>query len=110
MKFFLDENVDAALAPQLRVRGIDAESVYDLHQQGWSDAALLQYSTAAGRVLVKHNVGDFVTLHRSYVTQGQLHAGIVVTHVRYVGSLLTRLVTLHEASSSEEMNNTLRFL
>jgi predicted nuclease of predicted toxin-antitoxin system len=110
LTFFLDENIDAALAPQLRARGIDAQSVYDLRQQGWSDAALLQYSAEAGRVLVTHNIGDFVTLHRSYQAEGRLHAGIVVTQVRYIGTLLTRLVTLHETIPTEEMNNTFRFL
>lgn len=79
-------------------------------QQGWSDAALLQYSAEAGRVLVTHNIGDFVALHRSYLAESRLHAGIVVTQVRYVGTLLTRLVTLHETIPTEEMNNTLRFI
>ena len=107
MRFYLDENIDAALASQLRARGIDAQSVYDLGQQGWSDAALLQYSVEAGRILVTHNIGDFVTLHRSYLAEERLHTGIVVTHVRYIGTLLTRLVKLHEVVSTEEMQNTL---
>ncbi|MBK5280626.1 MAG: DUF5615 family PIN-like protein [Nitrospiraceae bacterium] len=49
------------MAPQLRARGIDAHNVYDLRQQGWSDAALLQSSAAAGRVVVTHNIRDFAS-------------------------------------------------
>ena len=98
------------MAPQLRTRGIDAHNVYDLRQQGWSDAALLQSSAADGRVVVTHNIRDFVALHHAYLAQGRSHAGIVVTPVRTIGTLLTRLITLHETTTVEEMGNTLRFL
>ena len=98
------------MAPQLRTRGIDAHNVYDLRQQGWADAALLQSSAADGRVVVTHNIRDFIALHRSYLAQGRSHAGIVVTPVRSIGTLLTRLMTLHETTTVEEMVNTLRFL
>jgi hypothetical protein len=106
----LDENMDAAVAPQLRSRGIEAQNVYDLQQQGWSDAALLASSAAAGRILVTHNIRDFIALHRTYLAEGRSHAGIVVTPVRPVGTLLARLVTLHETTTDDEMANTLRFL
>jgi hypothetical protein len=98
------------LAPQLRARGIDAYSVYDLRQQGWSDAALLQSSAADGRVVVTHNIRDFMVLHHTYLSQGRSHAGIVVTPVCTIGTLLTRLMTLHETTTTEEISNTLRFL
>jgi hypothetical protein len=106
----LDENIHAALASQLRQRGIDAHNVYDLQQHGWTDAALLQGAAAQGRVLVTHNISHFVTLHRSYLAGGQTHAGIVVTPVRPIGILLARLIMLHETTTAEEMANTLRFL
>ena len=96
--------------PQLRQRGIDAHSVYDLQQQGWTDAALLKDAAAHGRVLVTHNMNHFMTLHRSYVAEGRSHAGIVVTPVRPIGTLLTRLVTLHETTAAVDMHNALRFL
>lgn len=92
------------------MRGINAHNVYDLQQQGWSDAALLASSAAAGRVIVTHNIRDFVALHHSWLTQGRTHAGIVVTPVRPIGTLLTRLVTLHETSAVDDMRNTIRFL
>ena len=98
------------MATQLRARGIDANNVYHLRQQGWSDAALLQSSAADGRVVVTHNIRDFVVLHHTYLAQGRSHAGIVETPVRTIGTLLTRLMTLHETTTVEEMGNTLRFL
>jgi hypothetical protein len=94
----------------LRQRGIDAHNVYDLQQQGWTDAALLHDAAVRGRILVTHNISHFVTLHRVYLTEGRLHAGIIVTPMRPIGMLLTRLVTLHTTTSMEEMRNTLRFL
>jgi hypothetical protein len=98
------------VAPQLRARGIDTHNVYDLRQQGWSDAALLESSAAAGRVLVTHNIRDFMMLHQTYLVQGRVHAGIVVTPVRAIGTLLTRLVILHESIAPDDIRNTLRFL
>jgi hypothetical protein len=51
-----------------------------------------------------------VNLHRSYLAEGRTHAGIVVTPVRDIGTLLARLVTLQETTSAEEIHGTLRFL
>jgi predicted nuclease of predicted toxin-antitoxin system len=102
--------VHAALAPQLRQQGIDACSVYDLQRQGSTDAVILQEASAQGRVIVTHNIHHFVMLHRSYLAVGRLHAGIVVTLVRPIGTLLTRLIALHETTTAEEMASTLRFL
>jgi hypothetical protein len=102
--------MDAALAPQLRARGIDAHNVYDLQQQGSPDAVLLQSTAAAGQVLVTHNIRDFVALHHAYLAEGRVHAGIVVTPVRPIGTLLERLVRLHESVAAADMQNTLRFL
>jgi predicted nuclease of predicted toxin-antitoxin system len=102
--------VHAALAPQLRQRGIDACSVYDLQRQGSTDMVVLQEAAAQGRVLVTHNISHFVTLHRSYLAEDRPHAGIVVTPVRPIGTLLTRLIALHETTTAEELANTLRFL
>ena len=36
--------------------------------------------------------------------------GIVVMPMRTIGTLLTRLMTLHETTTVEEMGNTLRFI
>lgn len=71
---------------------------------------VLQEAAGQGRVLVTHNISHFVTLHRSYLADGRSHAGIVVTPVRPIGTLLTRLITLHESAAAEETANTLRFL
>jgi Domain of unknown function (DUF5615) len=102
--------MDAALAPQLRTRGIEAHNVYDLQQQGWPDAALLQSSAESGRVLVTHNIRDFMALHHAYLAERRVHAGVVVTPVRPIGTLLARLVMLHEHTTADDMRNTLRFL
>jgi hypothetical protein len=60
--------------------------------------------------LVTHNISHFVNLHRAYLTEGRSHAGIVVTPIRPIGTLLARLVTLQETTTVEAMGNTLRFL
>ena len=71
---------------------------------------VLQEAAAQGRVLVTHNISHFVILHRSYLAEGRPNAGIVVTPMRPIGTLLARLIALHETTTAEEMSSTLRFL
>lgn len=94
----------------MREQGIDALSVYDVHQQGWTDAALLAYAASQNRVLLTHDIRHFVTLHHQYLAEGRSHAGILVTNERYIGQLLDRLDALIQAVTAEEMTKTLRFL
>jgi hypothetical protein len=102
--------VDADLAPQLRQRGLDAVSVYDLNQQGLSDEAILEQAAGQQRVLLTHNIRHFVALHRQYLAKGRSHSGIVVTNERYIGRLIERVLAFASTVPAEEVGNQVRFL
>jgi hypothetical protein len=51
-------------------------------QRGWHrepDEALLALCVAEQRTLLTNNVGDFMTIVRSWAVQGQQHAGLIFT-------------------------------
>ena len=62
--FLLDHNLSRHLLPPLRRLGHDALSARDLGLDRVDDDILLTVATDAGRILVTHNGGDFIVLHR----------------------------------------------
>src|SRR5262249_38988845 len=94
-RLYMDEDsMEDALVRALRVRGLDVLTAHEAGMIEQSDADHLAFSTAEGRVLCTHNVGDFWTLHSEVLAQGQHHAGIIlVPQQRYgIGELLRRLL------------------
>jgi predicted nuclease of predicted toxin-antitoxin system len=81
-----DENVDARVVVELRLRGYDVASIRDRRHHGLDDASVLAVATAEGRVVLTHD-SDFGTLavHRGepfvgivYVRPGDLHPSEVL--------------------------------
>lgn len=72
VRFYLDENMQVAIADQLKRRGIDVVTVRDLNLLGDTDINHLKRAAEMGRVLCTYD-GDYVEL----ATSGMSHAGIV---------------------------------
>ncbi len=72
VRFYLDENVQTAVADQLKRRGIEVVTVRDLGQLGDEDINHLRRATEMGYVLCTHD-SDYVELAAS----GVEHAGII---------------------------------
>mgnify|MGYP001595204931 FL=1 len=89
---------------------MDALSVYDLQQQGRTDVAILEYAASQQRVLLTHDIRNFLELHQQYAAEGLTHAGILITNERYIGRLIQRLITLAEAVTAEEMREQVKFI
>jgi hypothetical protein len=113
LPLYMDEDsMDQALVRALRARGADVLTALDAGMIERSDADHLAVATGAGRVLCTLNVGDFWTLHSSYLANGKRHAGIILMpRQRYgVGELLRRLLRLTATLSPDEMTNRAEFL
>jgi hypothetical protein len=102
IRFYLDENMQVAIAEQLRTRGIDAVTVLDLGLLGDEDINHLQKATALGRVICTHDT-DYVDL----AAQGLEHSGIVIgSHVYHtIGDWVKFLELVHGVYEAEEMIN-----
>ena len=109
-RFFLDEDVYAAVAPALRKSGLDAVSTPEAGRLGEPDESQLAWAAVEGRVLVTFNVAHFVALHAARMQQGQHHAGMVVSSQRPIGDLLRRVLHLAGALDAQAMQDRLEFL
>lgn len=78
MRFFLDEDVNPAVAEIARRRGLDAVSVHEIDRRGLSDEEQLRFSAREGRLLVTRNRDDFIQLTVSFFQASQPHAGLLI--------------------------------
>jgi hypothetical protein len=75
---YADECVDRPLIDGLRARGFDVLTAVEAGKGGEVDAAHLDYASSLDRILLSHNRRDFRRLHRSSISAGREHAGIVL--------------------------------
>lgn len=76
--------LDPEIGIQLRRRRWDVESIQGEHQDliGLDDRVVMERATLLGRVLVTDNVRHFLPLHRSYLVEQRIHAGLILAHPR----------------------------
>ena len=100
MRLLLDEMHAPAVAAALVEAGFDFVAVAASPSlRGSSDADLLDLATAAGRVLVTENLGDFSVLAAARAVAGEPHAGLIFTNparfnratLAYPGNLIVAL-------------------
>lgn len=110
---YLDEDsMNRALIRALRARGMDVTNAVDAGQAGTSDVEQLEHATAEGRVLFTYNIGDFFSLHTSFLQEGRTHAGLILApQQRYsVGEQMRRILRMSGERSPEDMQGRAEFL
>ena len=113
IRLYLDEDAQRlALLQALRARGVDVIAARDVGMRQREDEQHLVFARAQGRALYGFNVGDYYRLHTEFLTQGKLHAGIILAKQQYysVGEQMRRLLRLIATKSAEEMTNHIEFL
>ena len=106
----LDEDVDPLLAGTLRMRGVDAVSVHGIGLRGADDEAVLKRAAFKGRVLMSHNVADFLMLAGDWARRGQRHAEILVSRQVSFKTLLRRVSKFLARNDAESMRDRLEWL
>lgn len=106
LRFYLDENVDPAIADGLRNRGVDVVAAAEAERLGLSDEEQLEFALREGRVLVTHD-RDFLRLHSNEAA----HAGIVYaeTGSRTVGEMIRFLKLVYDVLLPEDMRGHVEF-
>jgi len=110
IRVFSDEDIQRAVADQLRESGIDAVSTVESGRRGASDMSQLLWAAQEQRVLLTCNVEDFARLHHEFLNQGQHHAGIVVSKQRTIGETIRRIIHLSGSLSGQDMQDRLEYL
>lgn len=97
MKALLDEMFPPRLAEQLRERGHDAESLYELGAAGRPDHEVLRLAVEGKRAVVTEDAGDYAVLAKRYEAEGLPHHGIVLVPARRFPRTTARLGHLTRA-------------
>lgn len=111
IRLYLDKDtISRALIRALRARGIDVLTAQEAGKISATDREHLAFAAEEGRAIFTFNTRDFVVLHTEYLSQQKTHAGIIVSDQLQVGLIVRRLLKLHNAKSSDDMQDWLEFL
>lgn len=110
IRLYVDEDVHESIALALRRHGYDALNAREANRRGLSDAEQLTYAVAEGRTLFSFNAADYMALHLEYLSQGQKHAGIIISKQIPISEAVHHLLILLDQVSADEMRNQLRWL
>jgi hypothetical protein len=107
VRFYLDENVQVAIAEQLKRRGIEAVTVRELNLLGDEDVNHLHRAAEMGYVLCTYDA-DYVDM----ASAGKEHAGIVFgqQHLHSIGDWIAFLELMHGVYTAEEMHNLVEYV
>lgn len=107
IRYYLDENMQIAIAEQLIRRGIDAITARDLNLLGEEDTNHLERATSMERIPCTHDV-DYIAL----ASTGVRHAGIVLGQQdrHGIGMWVTFLTRIHYERTAENMRNSVEYV
>lgn len=107
IRFYLDENMQIAIASQLRTQGIDVITVRELNLFGETDINHLNNATKMGYVLCTHDK-DYLRL----ASEGIEHAGIVIGKwlKHSIGDWVHALTLIYDVLSPKDMMNKIEYL
>ncbi len=109
-RFYLDEDVNVTLEQTLINRGVDVMSTLKADKIGNSDEQQLIFAKSENRIIITHNVRDFVILHKLFLDDNRIHSGIIVSDQLPIGTLLKRVMKLWFSLGNVDMQNRLEFL
>ena len=107
---YLDADVDPELARQVRQRGFDVVSAYEVGNGRLLDPDQLAYAVSQGRAILTHNARDFAPLFDEWWNAGKSHHGIIVSEQLPLGEMLRRTLKLLHTVTPDEMMNSIKNL
>jgi len=79
MRAILDEQLSPQIAELLRNGGYDVAAVADRDDLvGRRDRVIFEVASAEGRAVVTNNIKDFRPLAAEWLSQGRVHAGLIL--------------------------------
>lgn len=106
----MDEDIDIALEQALINRGVDVVSTLKAEKIGNTDEEQLSFAKNEKRIVITHNVRDFVILHQKVLKDDGTHCGIIVSDQLPIGTLLKRVMNLWFSLDTKEMESRIEFL
>ncbi len=81
-----------------------------LSKQGEGDRAQLEFATAQDRILLTHNIRDFLLLDRSFRAEKKTHSGILLSDQLPFRELLRRTLGFLSRVEGREVGNRIIWL
>nr|BAL56314.1 hypothetical conserved protein [uncultured Acetothermia bacterium]BAL60144.1 hypothetical conserved protein [Candidatus Acetothermum autotrophicum] len=113
VKLYLDEMIPTDLARLLRQYSYDVITAQEAGMLGKADSEHLEYASAQDRALLTFNIRDFAKLHKTWLTEGKHHAGIIISpelEMRRFSELLRLCLKLLDQALPEELADRLCYL
>ena len=114
LRLYFDEDAeDGVWIAALQRSGFDVSSALMAGRLGFSDPDQLAFASEQGRLLVSHNVGDFMRIHSGLLQSGATHSGFVMLaqSAHYSpGAMLERFLRMDRRITHQQMRNTVAFL
>lgn len=107
---YFDEDVSAGIVENLRTRGFDVLSARDADALGKSDDEQMLYAVSLRRAVVTHNRVDFEKQHAKFLESGMTHYGMIIAKRRKDAEVVSKMLSLLDAVTAEEMKNQLRYI
>ena len=110
LKLYIDEDIWAGLAAELRQRGYDAINVYEADREELENEEQLEYAVSEGRAILSFNKKHYLPLATAFFYACKPHCGIIVSKQLPCGELLRRVENLLKTLSADQIKNTVQFL
>jgi predicted nuclease of predicted toxin-antitoxin system len=113
IQIYTDEDVNGALAAELRERGYNAQSAAEADMLEQSDEAQLLYAASRNMAIMTRNEKDFVALAWQWAGWGRDHSGIIVSQPfsqEQFGELLRQTLHLLDTLTADDMRNAFVYL
>jgi predicted nuclease of predicted toxin-antitoxin system len=78
MKYYLDEDLNPAIAAAGRALGVDVVSAHECGARALLDAEQLSRAATDGRCVVTFNRDDFIAATRQAYDKGRPHCGVLI--------------------------------
>jgi hypothetical protein len=106
IRLYHDHNFHERFAIDLRRQEFDLVTAREMGHELLSDEEHLSWATEQTRVLITHDLRDFVPLARKWNFEGRHHAGIILSEqpgLTAYGVLLRRLLRLLDTLTADDM-------
>ena len=113
VKYLFDEDLNGRIVRGVRRRlsDLDSTTVQEADLPEASDAAVLDWAAAQGRIVVTHDHRTMRPCAEERLKLGQSMAGLIlVRQTAALGRVIDDLVLVAEASTAEEWEGTILFL
>ncbi len=110
---YTDEDVNSALAAELRKRGHNAQSAAEADMLEQSDESQLLYAASRNMAIMTRNEKDFVALAWQWAGQNRDHPGIIISQPfsqEQFGELLRQTLRLLDTLTIDDMRNAFVYL